>query len=230
MELLQAEGKSVPLMLVRHRKARRYILRLLRDGTARVTMPWRGTLEQARAMAVQHANWLAAQIKKLSQTQAEPDWSEGTVVLLRGEALPLRVTKRAEGELEVGLGPELVKLTEGGDFSIKGIVQQRLWAVAKRELPPRVQQLADLNGLKVNRVTVRNQKSRWGSCSRRGTISLNWRLVQTPDFVRDYIIIHELAHLRHMNHSAQFWSEVSRICPDYLAAERWLKTHRSLLK
>jgi predicted metal-dependent hydrolase len=75
----------------------------------------------------------------------------------------------------------------------------------------------------MRRVIVRNQKSRWGSCSVRGTISLNWRLIQVPDFVRDYIILHELAHLRHLNHSARFWAEVKRVCPDYLAAEVWLK-------
>jgi hypothetical protein len=77
---------------------------------------------------------------------------------------------------------------------------------------------------------VRNQKSRWGSCSRRGTISLNWRLIQAPPFVCDYIILHELSHLKEMNHSARFWHEVERVCPDYKMAERWLKQHSVLLK
>lgn len=69
-----------------------------------------------------------------------------------------------------------------------------------------------------------------GSCSRRGTVSLNWRLIQTPSFVRDYIILHELAHRRHMNHSNKFWQEVKRLCPDYLLAERWLKQNAKLLR
>jgi len=77
-------------------------------------------------------------------------------------------------------------------------------------------------------VSVRNQRSRWGSCSRHGTISLNWRLVQTPTFVRDYIILHELAHLKEMNHSKRFWREVARLCPDFGRAERWLKEHPDL--
>ncbi len=89
--------------------------------------------------------------------------------------------------------------------------------------------LASRNGFTVNRVTVRNQRTRWGSCSRRGTISLNWRLIQTPDYVRDYIALHELAHLRHMNHSRRFWQEVERLCPDYRSAERWLKQNRGIL-
>jgi predicted metal-dependent hydrolase len=101
--------------------------------------------------------------------------------------------------------------------------------LAARELPARVLELAAPHHLPVQRVTVRNQRSRWGSCSRRGTISLNWRLVQTPLFVRDYLVLHELAHLREMNHSSRFWSEVERICPDFPEAERWLKQHSGLL-
>ena len=81
----------------------------------------------------------------------------------------------------------------------------------------------------VKHVTVRNQRSRWGSCSGTGTISLNWRLVQTPDSVRDYIIYHELAHLREMNHSDRFWARVAETCPGWREAERWLKRHGSLV-
>src|SRR5438067_312828 len=81
------------------------------------------------------------------------------------------------------------------------------------EFPPRVMELAALCDLRIQRVTVRDQKSRWGSCSRRATISLNWRLIQTPDFVRDYVILHELMHLREMNHSRRFWRHVQNVCP-----------------
>lgn len=95
---------------------------------------------------------------------------------------------------------------------------------------PRVRELANLHGVDVARVSVRNQKTRWGSCSRHGAISLNWRLIQSPAFVRDYIILHELAHRRQMNHSDKFWQEVARLCPDYPAAERWLKQHAKLLR
>ena len=102
--------------------------------------------------------------------------------------------------------------------------------LAAQELPARVRELAAAHGVEVARVSVRNQKSRWGSCSRRGTISLNWRLIQTPVAVRDYIILHELAHRRQMNHSEKFWQEVARLCPDYLPAERWLKQHAKLLR
>jgi predicted metal-dependent hydrolase len=108
-------------------------------------------------------------------------------------------------------------------------VERHLWKLAAKEFPPRVFELAAAHQLPVRRVTVRNQRSRWGSCSRRGTISLNWRLIQAPPFVRDYLIFHELAHLREMNHSHRFWREVERLCPEFEIAEQWLRKNSSLL-
>ncbi len=80
----------------------------------------------------------------------------------------------------------------------------------------------------VNRVTVRNQRTLWGSCSRRGTVSLNWRLVQTPPFVCHYIMLHELMHLRVMSHSQRFWRAVEKVCPRYREAEAWMDRHQLL--
>ena len=115
------------------------------------------------------------------------------------------------------------------ELTLKQCVLQNLRAIATPELINRTFELARELGFEVRRVSVRNQSSRWGSCSRRGTISLNWRLIQTPAFVRDYIVLHELAHVKEMNHSRRFWREVARLCPEYLAVERWLKQHPELL-
>ena len=103
---------------------------------------------------------------------------------------------------------------------------ERQWrARATRELPARLLELADAHGLRVNRVSVRNQRWRWGSCSRNGHICLNWRLVRMPPSIRDYVMIHELMHLKQMNHSPKFWKLVARACPDYDAARQWLRDH-----
>jgi predicted metal-dependent hydrolase len=98
-------------------------------------------------------------------------------------------------------------------------------ARAKRELPPRVFELAARHGLDVARISVRNQRWRWGSCSRAGHICLNWRLVDMPESIRDYVIIHELMHLRRMDHSPRFWKLVEQACPDYQTARRWLRQY-----
>lgn len=96
---------------------------------------------------------------------------------------------------------------------------------AQRELPPRLHALAAQFGLTVARVSIRNQRWRWGSCSKQAHICLNWRLVEMPDWVRDYVLIHELMHLRRMDHSPAFWTLVSAACPDYRRARQWLREH-----
>jgi predicted metal-dependent hydrolase len=94
---------------------------------------------------------------------------------------------------------------------------------AASELPAQLKALAAAQGLTVARVSVRNQRSRWGSCSPSGHICLNWRLVLMPDFVREYVLIHELMHLRRLDHSPKFWKLVEAACPQYRIARRWLR-------
>ena len=100
-----------------------------------------------------------------------------------------------------------------------------LRAQAAAELPPQLLALAARHGLTVARVTIRNQRSRWGSCSSRGHITLNFRLMLMPPEVREYILIHELMHLKQANHSIRFWRLVEAACPGFRDAERWLKKH-----
>ena len=107
-------------------------------------------------------------------------------------------------------------------------VEQHLRTLAARELPQRLHELARLHGFALPAVSVRNQRTRWGSCSPSGRISLNWRLVQLPPAVRDYVLLHELTHLRHLNHSARFWRELARLCPDHAAARQWLRSSKLL--
>ncbi|MBF8299868.1 MAG: hypothetical protein HW394_238 [Acidobacteria bacterium] len=105
-----------------------------------------------------------------------------------------------------------------------------LQARAGVELPARLQDLAAVHGLAVSRVSVRNQRTRWGSCGRDGHICLNWRLILMPDWVRNYVIIHELMHLRRLDHSIQYWRLVAEAYPDYESARTWLRVHGPSLR
>lgn len=108
-------------------------------------------------------------------------------------------------------------------------VEKALKEQAQRELTPRLFELAALHGLTVNRVTIRGQRSRWGSCSPKGHIALNYRLMLTPPHVREYILIHELMHLKQADHSRKFWRLVEAACPGFRDAERWLRRNGSSL-
>jgi hypothetical protein len=97
--------------------------------------------------------------------------------------------------------------------------------LAAKHLPARLAAFSERMGLQPRRVIVRGQKTRWGSCSTTGTISLNWKLMAMPPMVVDYVIVHELAHLRHMNHSPRFWALVEYHFPEWRETKQWLRTH-----
>ncbi len=218
--LAQAPVAPPLLHFVRQPRARRYILRVTRDGQVRVTIPRGGNEAFARAFAVRHAAWIDRQLGRRRAESAQPaPWEFGTPVWFRGEPTPL--VPAAEG---IGIGSVSFPMPASG-VPWRPHLERQLRAMAARELPPLVMAAAARFGVVVHRVQVRAQRSRWGSCSRRGTISLNWRLIQLPLAVRDYLIVHELAHLREMNHSDRFWRVVNDWDPAWREAERWLKRH-----
>jgi predicted metal-dependent hydrolase len=226
---LSVGPQPLPLLMVRNPRARRYLLRLRSDGTARVTIPRGGSAEFARQFVERHATWLERELQRLQAQPRKPSaWQIGTEILLRGNAVRIEAGLNGESGT-VRFDSESVRVPDPA-ADLRPAIEGHLRQLATRELPPRVLELAARHGLTVRRITVRNQKSRWGSCSRRGTISLNWRLIQTPAFVSDYICLHELMHLRQMNHSPGFWREVERACPNYRMAKRWLKEHSGLLR
>jgi predicted metal-dependent hydrolase len=217
----------VRLVLARNRRARRYVLRLRPDGTARVTVPRGGSPAEAQRFATKNIPWLERQLLRQACHRPRATWSLGSEILFRGETLRLEQVQQDRRDL-VRFGAVRLPV-DHLTADLRPEVERYLWRLARRELPARVLELAALHHFTVCQVTVRNQRSRWGSCSRHGTISLNWRLLQAPPSVLDYIILHELAHLKEMNHSRRFWREVERLCPDFTQAERWLKEHGELL-
>ncbi len=226
-EYLQVGAQAVPLVVVKNRRARRYILRVQSNGSVRLTIPRGGSAEAARDFARRQAAWVQKQLhRRATQSHQPPVWTHGSEILFRGERAGLIVS--AAGR-EARFAGQVVPLAHAnGD--LRPMIERHLWRLAAAELPPRVLELAARHQLAVRQVRVRNQRSRWGSCSVKGTVSLNWRLIQTPAFVRDYLILHELMHLREMNHSRRFWRWVAQACPQYPAAEAWLNQHSDLLR
>ncbi|WP_438480440.1 M48 family metallopeptidase [Oleiharenicola lentus] len=228
-EFFQTSPQANPeLLFVRSARANSYRLTLRRDGVAMVTIPARGSEREARRFFDQHQDWLErARARQAQKPRAASVWTVGAHVLWRGEMHEVRIAAQGE-KPQVCLAADVFRVA-----SIEGDLRPTLEAHfarrAKIELPGRTWELSAETGVDVKQVTVRNQRSRWGSCSAGGTISLNWRLVQTPDSVRDYIIFHELMHLKEMNHSERFWTRVEEVCPWWRDAEKWLKRNGSLL-
>jgi Protein of unknown function DUF45 len=146
-----------------------------------------------------------ANLGRMAGILADGKWHTATIDLAQFLRSKTRHTKVDEIVLANWQVSAFMALNFGHPAAdLRPAIERHLWRLAAKELLPRVLEYAALHQLPVRRITVRNQRSRWGSASRRGTISLNWRLIQTPAFVRDYLVLHELMHLRHMNHSARF--------------------------
>ena len=216
------------LVFVRSGRARSYRLTLRKDGVAVATIPARGSAREAQAFVEQHQDWLArARARHARRPRTAEIWKVGTPVLWRGELTEIREADGGD-KPKVCLAADVFRVPAlAGD--LRAALEKQFTRRAKIELPARTWELSAETGADVKHVTVRNQRSRWGSCSAGGTISLNWRLVQAPEAVRDYIIYHELAHLWEMNHSDRFWTRVEQVCPGWRDAERWLKRNGSLL-
>lgn len=217
------------LIFVRHPRARRYILRVLPDGTARVTIPRRGSRQEAERFVNAQQRWIEQQRLRRLDLQARPAAPppDPHIVLFRGKEI--RIERFVDGDdHKVRFGDRALTLKSAAEDPRNSIVRY-LRKVAANELPERLLALAAAHQLAVARVAIRDQRTRWGSCSSTGCISLNWRLVQMPDDVRDYVLLHELMHLREPNHSRRFWRHVAAVCPDFQQSRRWLRTHESLL-
>ena len=219
------DGAVLPIRVRRHRQARRYTLRI-QAATREVvlTIPPRGTLKEARAFAEKHGGWIAARLGRLPQ--AAP-FADGVIVPLRGE--PHRITHRGGARGTVwterdGNGERLLCVA-GHAPHLHRRVSDFLRREAKHELEAASRRHARELGLDVRRVNVRDQSSRWGSCSSTAVLSFSWRLILAPSYVLDYLAAHEVAHLVEMNHSARFWRVVNRLIPGHERPKAWLDAH-----
>ena len=218
----RADAPGDAVVFRRSASARNYRLSLNRDGVAVATIPRRGSMREAERFVELNREWLErARERQRRRPRAADVWTVGTRVLWRGDFTEIRLA--AEGDRpSVCLGADVFRVPRlEGD--LRPALQARFIRLARVELPARAWELAALTRMNVTRVSVRDQRSRWGSCTAAGTISLNWRLVLTPELVRDYIIHHELMHLREMNHSPRFWARVEEVFPGWREAEAWIK-------
>ncbi len=211
---------------VRVRRARRYILRVRPDGRLRVTLPRWGSKREALAFVEKQRRWIERERARVLAEQGPREWDDGTAILLDGHAVRIAIEEDTAGRTAV-YGGRRVRLRDGA--AVRAAIEADLRALARAQLVPRLEALAAVHGLRVARVSIRNQRSRWGSCSKAGAVALNFRLVQTPPEVSDYVLIHELMHLRQQNHSRRFWRLVEAACPAFRDAERWLKVQGKAL-
>lgn len=221
---------------VRSPRARRLTI-TIRDGKVRVTMPLYAASQQVGQFVAAKKEWIYAHWKAQQAIRAEAesrDFFRGVRCMYRGKPIfvtarfgPGRARVEQEGEkVTISLpvkGMEILSLPERQARARQLLVvwyRRRAHQVFKEKLD----HYARLMEVSYQGFRVKDQKTKWGSCSGTGNINLNWRLIMAPDAVLDYLIVHELAHLRHPDHSRAFWLLVQTFMPDYLQCRKWLRT------
>ncbi|MGE3247744.1 MAG: M48 family metallopeptidase [Beijerinckiaceae bacterium] len=222
-------GDTHRILLRRVAGARRFTLRVRAASRDVVlSMPLRAKVDEAHKFAAQHAAWIGARIKRLPEPVP---FAEGSVIPLRGIEHTIRHMPSMRGTVWTGDASscsgdcEPILYVAGDSSHVERRVDDYLRKQAKLDLMAAVGRHCAQLGVRPSRVSLRDTSSRWGSCSSNGNLNFSWRLILAPAFVLDYLAAHEVAHLRHLNHSARFWKLARELCPDTDIAEAWLSAH-----
>lgn len=224
--VITGDGEPYHIEIKRHAAARRYTLRVretCRDIV--LTMPPHGSFKQAKSFAEKNVEWISARLKRLP---GPVPFADGAIVPLRGVAHRIVHRPGARGTVWTeSAGGEQLLCVAGRREHIARRVRDFLKREAKHDLVAASKKYAEMLGVSIRSISIRDTASRWGSCSYEGALSYSWRLVISPAFVLDYLAAHELAHRLELNHSKRYWKIVDGIFPERERAEAWLRAHGS---
>ena len=218
-------GREIAFNLRRRARARHILIRIDEaDGDVELVLPRRASVRDGRAFAHSRAGGIEARLGALPP--AVP-FRHGTVLPLLGE--PLTLSRPVNGAKRTRrIGDEL--MVPGDEAVFAGRVRRWLMAEARREIGTRAERLACRVERPIRRLAIRDPATRWGSCSATGGLSFSWRLILAPPAVLDYVVAHEIAHLRELNHSARFWSLVDGLVGAHKAERAWLRQNGAELR
>ena len=198
------------------------------DGSLTVRAPLRMKEADIRRFAEEKRDWIKrkqAQIKKDAETPHQ--YADGEIFWYLGQEVPLRIVPDGKSALVMD---RVFKLKKSARPQAQSHFEAWYKKQARRVLAERVDHFAREYGFKVEKMRISSARTRWGSCSQKGTLSFTWRLVMAPPEVIDYVVVHELCHLKVMNHSKAFWAQVGAILPDFKKRRSWLKKFGNFLK
>lgn len=223
--LLLSSGE-MPLILTRRDRARRFILRLDDSGSAvTLTVPRHGSIKAALQFLEENRHWLE---RRLADLPPRVPFAHGATIPLLGAPHVIRHRPDTRGKGAAWIEGRALNVAGDGRFLARR-VRDFLKDLARREAGARARDMAAAVGRKVARISIRDTRSRWASCAHSGDLAFSWRLVLAPHDVLDYVVAHEVAHLRHMNHGPRFWKLVGALAPGYQNARLWLRQNRLYL-
>jgi predicted metal-dependent hydrolase len=226
---------DVPIELIR-RKRQKYLRIRVKPDRIQVSAPKGTRIADMKAFVVEKYDWVQKQWNRLNdheQLLRQQVKDRHQQLLWFGEWNPIILKPQSGSRASMGIlrkNGNVFEFMHTPNQNLSVDIKEAFYRKqAKRHLPKRAREIAAQHNFRVNRIYIRDQKTKWGSCSSKANISLNWRLICCPKPVIDYLIIHECCHLVHMNHSEQFWNLVENLCPDYKQHEDWLRRNEAIL-
>ncbi len=227
------QGQRVTYILKRSSRARRVRLEVPEGTGLVVVVPRSYRLGDLDSLLRDKQTWILRNLARCAGAApplATAEIRDGDVVPYLGRDLHIIDCTAVDCPPEVNLTPNGLLISGASDGRGMGsLVEQWYRSEALHLVRHKVDSLTARLGLSYNRITIRGQRTRWGSCSQKGTLSFNWRLIMTPEPVLDYVIVHEVTHLREMNHTDRFWRLVAEECPRWRDHRRWLGEHGAWL-
>ncbi len=219
------DGQVVPYILKRSPRAKCVRLEVRVETGLTVVIPRSYMLEKIPDLLRQKWRWLSRKLAEYGKgQQSAKSLEDGDTIPYLGRGLEV-VIRHSDGESVSIEQDRLVVSLRAGNDGLGTVLEQWYRMQATQLIGEKANKLAADLGLKYGRLTIRGQRTRWGSCSPTGNLSFNWKLMMAPELVIDYVILHELAHLKELNHTKRFWQLVGQYCPEWHEHKKWLREH-----
>jgi predicted metal-dependent hydrolase len=233
------DGKNSVQYTLSRSKRKTVGIKLNEKGEVSVSAPLGLSGKQVREIIIKKIPWIVKKQEELkrkyNESGEQKKFIDGEAFLYLGKEYTLKIQRGSASENVAFCDNDIVVSITGDTAENENIDEEERAKTIKKILrgfyinrfleviKDRIDNYAPKIGVYPKKVTIREQKTRWGSCSSKGNISLNWKLIMAPSKVIDYVIVHELCHMREMNHSKNFWNIVSEVCPDFKESQKWLK-------
>lgn len=226
--VISLNGKAIRYVLKRSVIARNIRFEIRQGEGLSIVIPRAYPAERLPLIIGKKQKWILSRLSRLEEhmaTQSTGEKRTGDIIPFIGRSLKLSLTAGNTESTTIMLQGENLFVTFHPETErIDSLIRSWYRTQAEHYIRARVQELSTICGVSCKKVTIRSQRTRWGSCSQKGNLSLNWKVIIAPPEVIDYVILHELLHMKEMNHSKRFWKLVNNYCPTWRDHRKWLRS------
>lgn len=217
----------------KHKRAKRISIKISSAGEVSVTIPYYASKKEAERFIFQKKDWITSTLARIESKKPKYTFSKGEKIPFLGGELDLNIIEKDISYPKGIINSELLVIFVPHNQNTKKVIRETIIKTLKKNfrdiVTEAVEEYIQEYGYEYNRIAIKDNKSNWGSCSSKKNLNFNWKLIFAPLDIIDYVVVHEICHLKEQNHSKDFWDLVAKEFPDYKEKEKWLKENASKL-